>query len=180
MQNLLVVTAGSDSKPSLGRARQGRGSQRGSTLVEFAFAMTILLSLMMGIIEFGRFLYTYHFLSDVARDGTRYASVRGHTFAGASCTSTRPYACDATQANVTTYVQSLTPPGITATSLTVTTTWPGTNPDGTTAGCTTNTNSPGCYVEVQVSYPYKFVFPFLPSSATTWTISSTSEIVISQ
>ncbi len=179
MQNL-VVRAAPDAKPSCWGARRGRRSQRGSTLVEFALAITILLTLMMGIMEFSRFLYTYHFLSDVARDGTRYASVRGNTFAGVSCTVTKPYACDATAANVTTYVQGLAPMGVVGSSLVVTTTWPGTNPDGTTAGCTTNANSPGCYVEVQVSYPYKFIFPFLPSSATTWTVSSTSEIVISQ
>jgi hypothetical protein len=64
----------------------------------------------------------------------------------------------------------------------VSTCWPGTTPDGTTASCTSPnaSNSPGCYVEVQVSYPYKFLFPFLPSAASTWVISSTSEMAVSQ
>jgi len=39
--------------------------------------------------------------------------------------------------------------------------------------------SPGCLVQVVVSYPYQFMFPFLPKGATTWTVSSTAEMVIS-
>jgi hypothetical protein len=38
--------------------------------------------------------------------------------------------------------------------------------------------SPGCLVDVEESYPYKFLFPFLPKS--TWTIASTSQMVVLQ
>jgi Flp pilus assembly protein TadG len=157
-------------------------NERGSTLVEFALVIMVVLTLMMGIMEFSRFLYTFHFVSDAAREGTRYSSVRGNTFVGTVCSTTRPYACDATAANVQTYVQSLAPPGIVGNSITVTTTWPGATPSGSTAPCTSPnaSNSVGCYVQVLVSYPYKFMFPFLPSGLTTWTVTSTSEVVISQ
>jgi hypothetical protein len=132
--------------------------------------------------DFSRFLYTYHFVSEIAREGTRYAVVRGATFRTTSCASTSTFACNATAANVQSYVQGLTPPGITSSSLSVTTTWPGTGPTGAATACNTanGNNSPGCLVQVVVSYPYKFMLPFLPKSSSTWTASSTSVMVIAQ
>jgi len=41
-------------------------------------------------------------------------------------------------------------------------------------------NSAGCLVDVEVSYPFEFMLPFLPKSASTWTVSSTSLRVILQ
>jgi hypothetical protein len=81
---------------------------------------------------------------------------------------------------VTSYVQSITPAGISPSALTVTTTWPGTAPSGASGACSTakGNNSPGCLVTVQVSYPFKFILPFLPKS--TWTMTSTSQVVIAQ
>ena len=153
------------------------GAEHGSALVEHAIVLTALLSLMFGVMDFSRFIYTYTYVCDAARQGTRYASVRGATFSGTSCTTTSTYACDATAANVTSYVQSLTPPAITSSSVTVTATWPATTPDG--SSCST-ANTAGCYVKVVVSYPFHFMLPFLPKAATTYTLSSTSEMVIAQ
>jgi hypothetical protein len=39
-------------------------------------------------------------------------------------------------------------------------------------------NHPGCAVQVQVTYQFKFFFPFLPRG--TYSMKSTSEMVISQ
>jgi len=142
--------------------------------VEFAIVIVVLMSFLLGIMDFGRAMYIYHFVSEVAREGSRYAIVRGSTFAGKACIATTTYSCEATAANVTSYVQSLAPPGIVATSLTVNTTWLTTTPTGT--ACVAN--SPGCLVKVQVTYPFKFILPFLPKS--TPTLSSTSEMVISE
>ena len=60
------------------------------------------------------------------------------------------------------------------------TTWPGTAPAGATGTCSTTNgnNSPGCLVQVQVGYPFKFILPFLPSSTTT--LQSTSVMIIAQ
>jgi Flp pilus assembly protein TadG len=162
------------------------GDDQGSQLVEFAFVLVLLLTILLGIMDFCRFLYTYHFVSEVAREGTRYAVVRGYTFHGTACTfsssNVPKFACDATVANIQTYVQDLTPPGINSTNLTVTPTWPATTPDSSTNPtlCATNSNTPGCYVKVVVSYPFHFMLPFLPSSVTTYTVTSTSEMVIQQ
>ena len=162
------------------RRRGGVLGEEGSALVEFAFVLILVLTFMFGIMDFSRFLYTYHFLSEVAREGTRYAMVRGSSWGSTACASTITFSCNATAANVISYVQGLTPPGITASSLTVLPTWPGTAPTGAATACSTTkgSNSPGCLVQVQVSYPYKFLFPFLPQS--TWTIASTSQVVILQ
>jgi len=164
------------------RAGRNLGHDLGSTLAEFAIVLPVLLTFLFGIMDFSRFLYTDHFISEVAREGTRYAVVRGSTFGSTACASTSTFACNATSANVQSYVRGLTPPGITSGSLTVTTTWPGTAPTGAATACrsTSGNNSPGCLVQVLVSYPYHFMLPFLPSSASTWTVTSTSVMVISQ
>ena len=155
-------------------------AERGSVLVEFAIVFIVAMTFLFGILDFSRFVYVYHFASGAAREGARYAIVRGSTYGSTACASTTTFACNATAGNVTSYVQAMTPPGISTSSLTVTTSWPGTAPSGAATACSTGNgvNSPGCLVQVQVSYPYKFMFPFLPKS--TYTISSTSAMVILQ
>jgi Flp pilus assembly protein TadG len=160
-------------------ARRRLRNDRGSTLVEFALVLTALMMFLLGIMDFSRMLYTYHFVGEAAREGTRYAVVHGSTFT-TGCSGTVSYSCSAKASDVQSYVQGLTPPGITSGSLSVNTTWPGTAPAGALTGCSTanGNNSPGCLVQVSVSYPFKFMFPFLPKS--TCTLSSTSVMVIAQ
>lgn len=50
-------------------------SERGATLVEFALAVTVLLTSMFAVVEFGRALWTHNALTDAARRGARYATV---------------------------------------------------------------------------------------------------------
>ncbi|HKS29447.1 MAG TPA: TadE/TadG family type IV pilus assembly protein [Pyrinomonadaceae bacterium] len=50
-----------------------RPSERGTTLLEFALAATVFLTVMFGVVEFGRCLWTHNALSDAARRGARYA-----------------------------------------------------------------------------------------------------------
>lgn len=47
--------------------------QRGATLVEFSIGATVFLTVMFGVIEFGRALWTHNALADAARRGARYA-----------------------------------------------------------------------------------------------------------
>lgn len=61
------------------QTKKARCSERGSTLVEFAIGATLFLTVMFGVIEFGRALWVHNALSDAARRGTRYAVV--HTAA---------------------------------------------------------------------------------------------------
>jgi hypothetical protein len=52
-------------------------SEHGAGLVEMALSIAVLLSLVLGIMELSLALYTFHFISEAARDGARYAIVRG-------------------------------------------------------------------------------------------------------
>jgi Flp pilus assembly protein TadG len=147
----------------------------GSALVETALSLALLLTTIVGIIYSSMALYAYGFVCYAAQQGTRYAIVRGASWGSASCTSAATLSCNATAANVTSYVQSLATPGLTAGSIAVTITWPGQTVNGSTSGCST-TNSPPCLVAVQVSYPFSFSLPFMPNSTTSF--KSTSEQVI--
>ncbi|MDQ6942275.1 MAG: pilus assembly protein [Candidatus Eremiobacteraeota bacterium] len=138
--------------------------ERGSALVEFAVASTVALTMIFGIIDFGRGLYTYHLVANAARAGSRYAIVRG-----SACTVT---GCPATTDQIQTYVRGLAP-GVDPNSLAAVTTWPG---GSTCIGAATN--GPGCKVTVTVTYPFRFIVPLLPGF--TMSMSSASTMVISQ
>jgi Flp pilus assembly protein TadG len=139
--------------------------ERGSTLVEFALAVTALMTLIVGMIDIGRGLYTNHWVSNAARLATRYASVRGSACPAADC--------PATASSIQTYVRNLGPE-LNQAQITVNSQWI-TSPacyDGAQRG-------PGCYVQVTVSYPFKFAaVPIVPSF--TMTMTSTSKMIISQ
>jgi len=141
----------------------------GSALVETAVSAMIVFTLFFGAMEMCLALYTYHFVSDAAREGTRYAMVRGSSCSGL------PSACPAQAADVQNFVQGLGFPGIDATAMTVTTTWPTTG-----SSCTPSSlpcNNRGNLVQVTVQY--QFFIPFAPQSSAL-TMSSTSQLAISQ
>jgi Flp pilus assembly protein TadG len=152
--------------------RRSATRQRGNTLTEFAFILPFLVTGIFGVIEFSRALYTYHFVSDAAREASRWASVRGQT-----C---RVYgsACPAKANDVGDYVASITPPGIdkNPAKLLVDTEWVA--PPGRGNECGRFPKNPGCSVQVTVTYNFKFILPFLPTS--TYPMKSTSEMIISQ
>jgi len=157
--------------------------ESGSSLVEAALSITLLLTFIFGVIDCGRALYAYHFASYAAREGTRYAMVRGSSWGSTTCANTTSLECNASAANVQSYIQSIAPLGIdsaTPTPLSVATSWPGTAPTGIADTCPTTTgyNSPGCVVSVKVSYSFNYVLPFLPK--TTLLFTSTSKVAISQ
>jgi Flp pilus assembly protein TadG len=165
---------------NLHRDRKRRISKRGSALVEFALASIILLTFLFGIIDFCRALYAYQFVNYAARQGARYAMVRGSL----SCP---PYVaagvshCNASASDIQNYVRSLNLPGIDPNQITINTTtgyvWPGTGPGCNTGGGAA-VNSPGCPVKVLVAYNYVPTIPFL--SARTLTMRADSQMVISQ
>ena len=49
--------------------------QRGTTTVEFAIVGSVFFAVLLGVIEFGRLLYTWNVLSEVTRRGVRVAAV---------------------------------------------------------------------------------------------------------
>lgn len=147
-------------------------------LVEFALCASVLFSVVLGIMGLSLEMYSYLFVSDAAREATRFAMVRG-----ANCSAASPGLsdCDATPAEIQTYVQGTAYPEIVPSNLTATTTWysPSSTKPTTWSSCTGATcNQPGYMVRVAVTYAYPFSIPLVPSSALT--VTSTSEVVIVQ
>lgn len=152
------------------RRLKGLAGEEGSVMLEFVLMAMCFLTILFGLLDFGRALYTYNYVSYAARDGARFAIVRG-----SSCTSFATDCPTSTSGSgVSTYLKTVTlPPAINDNNLTVTATWPGGNP-----GCTGAVNSPGCIVRVNVKYTFSFIIPFIPKI--TSLMSSTSQMVISQ
>jgi Flp pilus assembly protein TadG len=139
--------------------------ERGASLPETAIVIGVLLALFFGIMDFGKAMYTYAFIAQIAREGARWAIVRG-----SQCTLLDD--CNATSSQVQSYVRSLSEGLTNPSNITVTAT-PGTCPPGSSG------NAPGCQISVNVTYPYKLtLIPFLAS--TTINMSSSSQMVISQ
>jgi len=156
------------------RNPKNRSRERGVDLVEAAFGLFIFLLLLLGIMDFGRAVYAYHFVSSAARQGSRWASVRGST-----CKSLSG-GCPASAANVQTYVQGLAPGGIDSTQITATTTWPR-NPSNCPSGGASN--APLCDVKVVVSYNFSFILlprKLIAGLPGTFSMNSTSDLIISQ
>ena len=84
--------------------RRRPGSNTGESLIEFAFASVIFLSMVLGAIEFGIAVWNYNLVSDLAQEGARFAAVRGST-SGAAC-SGLALPCSASNADVQTYVRN--------------------------------------------------------------------------
>ncbi len=140
--------------------RNPRRSEAGVSTVEFAMTLSILLTMLFGLMELALALYSYNFISEAAREATRYAIVRGSSCSGFGS------ACPAAASDVQNYVVGLGYPGLDSSLLTVSTTWP--------AG----DNNPGHTVQVKVSYQFPLTIPFIPNR--TINMSSTSQMTIQQ
>jgi len=158
--------------------------QRGTSMVENALVFGLLLSLLFGIIDFGRALYTYHLVANAARLGARFAMVRGgrcaHTAGGSD-----PWPCPIdppdTAGEVQQYVQQQSILLGLGNNVTVVPSWTGQDGSGNPyPGCEQDGtfNQPGCPVTVTVTYNFQFLAPFISSG--TIAMKSTSQMVISQ
>jgi Flp pilus assembly protein TadG len=138
-----------------------------------ALGSIILLTMIIGAFEVCLALYTYNFISEAAREGARYAIVRG-----SGCTSLTN--CNATSAQIQTYLQGLAYGGSASSkNMTVTTTWlsvSATVPATWTSCGATQCDAPGNAVQVKVTYALPLMLPFRATS--TWNMSSTSQMVI--
>ena len=146
-----------------------KDGEAGSALLEFAIATAVILTLLFGIIDVGRALYAYDWVSDAARRGTRYGMVRGT----GSCTGSPELPdCRATAGQISTYVMSnavgIDPSQVTITPLC----W---------VPASTNFSQPPCTapntIKVTVQYRFAFISPFVPMS---WTMKSSSIRPMSQ
>jgi Flp pilus assembly protein TadG len=156
-----------------------RPRERGSSLVEQSFVIVFLLTMMLGIIDFGRALYTYHFVSNVAREATRWASVRSvkcdSSALGANCTATASPSGGTVQS---TFRANLSTMGLDPTKVKFVTTYAAPPSIGATS-CPAATNLPGCMVHVDVTYSFTFIFAsFIAVPAVS--MNSSSEMLITQ
>lgn len=171
-----------------------RKHQRGATLFEYAMVFMIFLGLIFGISGFGHALFVYHHLDHVTKEATRYASVRGATCGNdSSCVASNSASGTAgptNQADVTAFINSITPQSIDYTQFIVQTCGvsgqgmcPGSTTVSSAANCDPSAappglqNNPSCIVKVTVTYPYTFVFPVF-GAAGTINMSSTSQLII--
>lgn len=150
--------------------------EKGSSLVEFALCVMIVLASIFGVIYFSMALYADHFVADAAMGAARYAMVRGSTWNNTSCATTSSIECVATSTDVANFVESAIPPGLSSDNLTVTTTWPGTGATAEACDTANGSNSPSCVVKVDVSYSFSFPLPFDSQNSINFQSSSTVPI----
>jgi Flp pilus assembly protein TadG len=170
-------------------------SEEGATLVEIAISVSILFAMLFGFIEVSLALYNYHFVSDAAREGTRFAMVRGSNctanVSNAYCSPTANSGTGATNADIQAYIQGLGFPF--AKDLTTSTKWYSTSTNSpspstpqTWTACGNQCNAPGNMVQVTVTNNYGLPLPkFAGGLLGSWShsvirISSTSSMVIAQ
>ena len=174
------------------------GSEQGASLVETAVALSLYLSLFFGLFEISLALYTFNFVSDAAREATRWAVIRGSN----SCvvSSTFP-SCNLLPTSVTSntdsannpvlaYVDTLDYPGLNPSNLSAAVTWWSQSQDANghtswTTKCTGATdasgnacNQAGNAVNVVVTYSFPLSIPFWHKAAVT--LSSTSQMMVSE
>src|SRR2546425_3373418 len=122
-------------------ARRWARDESGQLLLEFALTAIVFLFTILGTIDFGRAIWQYNMVSDLAQEGARWAAVHGTT-------GTSPAA--ATQAQVEAYLETRS----LGFALTVTMTPSTVGGSGTT-------------VSVQVQSPFVAATGLLPSSSMT-------------
>ena len=138
--------------------------EHGASLVEFALCSSVLFMTLFGVFAVCGALYSYIFVSEAARDASRYALVRGSACTGFSD-------CDISSAQINTYVKNLGYPGINSSNVTASAAWSGSN---------SPSNAPGNVVTVTVTYNFPLTIPFWPKSGSILHMSSSSRMTISQ
>lgn len=61
------------------KSLNSRRGERGTSVAEFAVVALVFFMIIIGIIEFGRLLYTHNALTDATRRGARFASLNSAT-----------------------------------------------------------------------------------------------------
>jgi len=142
---------------------------RGGALVEFAVVAPIMLTFLIGMIEFGVLVFRFHATDYAARLAARYASVRG-----ADCVNTS--ACPITGSALQTYVrgqvQGLAP------NATVSPLWssPPSSFANSPSGCGSGSQNAGCMLTVTVTNPVTVHIPFVSNFS--YSLTSTSQIIV--
>jgi Flp pilus assembly protein TadG len=170
-----------DSATRLALRQRGSRGEEGSAILETALSIVVLFTFLFGVMETGFALYSYHFIADAAREGARYAIVRGSTAGATNCTAPGQATCRAQGGNdtgdIATYVKTLGFPGINPSYMTVNSAW-SQYVHGTTCPTLGPCNSPGNQITVTVTYNFPLNLPFFPPK--TFALSSTAAMIIQQ
>ena len=164
------------------RLRRRALREEGVSIVEMAIASSVLFAMMFGVIQMSMAFYNYHFVSDAAREASRWAMVRGGNCITnvnqAYCSPTSTDTAGADNADIQAYVQSLGYPF--ASNLSVATKWYSGTPSAQTLCGTTPSgcNGAGNQVQVTVSYSFPIGIPFW--RVTSINLQSVSTMVVVQ
>jgi Flp pilus assembly protein TadG len=135
--------------------------ENGQALVEMAISFPLVATFVFTMIEICLAFYSFCMISEYAREGTRYAIVRGATCINASNAS-----CTASSSTISSYVSHISLPNLGGGTVTSTTTFP----DGN--------QNPGSRVQVHVTYVFPVSLPFVPKNSIS--MGSTSVMYIVQ
>ena len=160
--------------------------ERGATLVETAISMMTLLMLIFSVIEASLMVYSFHFVANAAHEATRYAIVRGSSWA-ATCDGTGSAGsgygssmCTASPTDIANYVANRNFAGVNIAASNVCVEYFSSVPSSASATCTASSspNGPGDIVQVTITYPFTLAVPLLPGY--TINLTSTSQMAIAQ
>jgi Flp pilus assembly protein TadG len=133
--------------------------EEGSELIEYAVSILLVLTMIFGVIEVGRLMFTYTTIAQAARAGARYAAVHG-ALAGNAAANDPPAVVavvDNLAAAAGLNIANIVTPIVTY-------------PNG-------NSNV-GSKVKVTVTYPFTTVIQIPQLQVLNFTISSTTEAAI--
>lgn len=156
------------------RPSRGRRTDRGQSLVEFAFVLPIIVLVIASFIEIGRAVFAYNTIANAARQGARVAVVN-QLADTTDCDESRPIedpyephwsirGCAIAAASAL---------GITSANVTISYA----PPPSTTLECDPKLHV-GCVAAITVTYDYSVSTPFLNWVIQSFTMSQTSEMPI--
>ncbi|MGA9585776.1 MAG: TadE family protein [Terracidiphilus sp.] len=135
-------------------------SEGGQAIIEIALALPFIAAFTFIMIELCLAFYSYCMISETAREGTRYAIVRG-----ATCQTGSGGSCTASASSINTVVTHMGWPNFGNGTLSANTTYP----DGN--------ENPGSRVQVVVNYVYPYNIPFAPKGSLHMSSASVMYIV---
>lgn len=153
-----------------------RRSARGQSTVEFAFISILLFWFILGIIEMGRFLFTYSVVTNAAQEGSHFAIIRPREVVAAA--QATQVAASMAAKGTPTYVPALVAPsyacdiqsrsvekvmGVPRSSINIAVWYDNGNgtPVPVTQSNIDDVIKEGNRVVVEASYKYKFLAPFM-------------------
>jgi Flp pilus assembly protein TadG len=145
---------------------KSRKNQSGQAVVESALVMLIFLPVLIGILDFGQFLYFHQSLTERARAAARYGAVHAYTNNGSDSVNVAIYNDPTGTANGATpllgcFVSSCTANDGTQVQATITTTL-------------SSPASDDARITVTISnYPFSFLSPFMSKATWRRTITAT-------